>query len=68
MTNVGTPVSVGVDLFSANRSIYWIDSNDDKVIKRSSDLSHSMVCTFVTHCTSKVTEGLKVRYQKLSIL
>ncbi|KAL3982211.1 Low-density lipoprotein receptor repeat class B family protein [Acanthocheilonema viteae] len=45
VTNVGTPVSVGVDLFSANRSIYWIDSNDDKVIKRSSDLSHSMTQT-----------------------
>ncbi|VDK89540.1 unnamed protein product, partial [Litomosoides sigmodontis] len=41
VTSVGTPVSMGVDLFSANRSIYWIDSNDDKVIKRSSDLSHS---------------------------
>uniref|UniRef100_A0A158Q8K8 Low-density lipoprotein receptor-related protein 6 n=1 Tax=Elaeophora elaphi TaxID=1147741 RepID=A0A158Q8K8_9BILA len=45
VTNVGTPVSVGVDLFSSNRSIYWIDSNDDKVIKRSSDLSHSMTQT-----------------------
>ncbi|CAG9534171.1 unnamed protein product [Cercopithifilaria johnstoni] len=45
VTNVGTPVSVGVDLFSANRSIYWIDSNDDKVIKRSSDLSHSITQT-----------------------
>ncbi|KAK6110508.1 Coagulation Factor Xa inhibitory site family protein [Brugia pahangi] len=45
ITDVGTPVSVGVDLFSANRSIYWIDSNDDKVIKRSSDLSQSMTHT-----------------------
>ncbi|VDM11678.1 unnamed protein product [Wuchereria bancrofti] len=45
ITNVGTPVSVGVDLFSANRSIYWIDSNDDKVVKRSSDLSQSMTQT-----------------------
>uniref|UniRef100_A0A915PQD1 EGF-like domain-containing protein n=1 Tax=Setaria digitata TaxID=48799 RepID=A0A915PQD1_9BILA len=45
VTNVGTPVSVGVDLFSANRSIYWIDSNDDKVIKRSSDLSNSVTQT-----------------------
>lgn len=59
MTNVGIPVSVGVDLFSANRSIYWIDSNDDKVIKRSSDLSQSMVCIVVTS-TFKVIERLKI--------
>ncbi|EFO25858.2 low-density lipoprotein receptor repeat class B containing protein [Loa loa] len=45
VTNVGSPISVAVDLFSANRSIYWIDSNDDKVIKRSSDLSHSVTQT-----------------------
>ncbi|VDN01921.1 unnamed protein product [Thelazia callipaeda] len=43
--NVGTPVSVGIDLFSASRSIYWIDSNDDKIIKRSSDLSNSATQT-----------------------
>uniref|UniRef100_A0A8R1TUT8 EGF-like domain-containing protein n=1 Tax=Onchocerca volvulus TaxID=6282 RepID=A0A8R1TUT8_ONCVO len=45
VTNVGTPVSVGVDLFSSNRSIYWIDSNDDRIIKRSSDLFHSTTQT-----------------------
>ncbi|VDK43727.1 unnamed protein product [Gongylonema pulchrum] len=41
--SVGAPVSVGVDLFSPNRAIYWIDSYDDKVIKRSSDLSPTTI-------------------------
>uniref|UniRef100_A0A0M3HPM8 Low-density lipoprotein receptor-related protein 6 n=1 Tax=Ascaris lumbricoides TaxID=6252 RepID=A0A0M3HPM8_ASCLU len=45
--NVGAPSSIGFDLFSPNRSIYWIDLHDDKFVKRASDLS-----TSVTHTIS----------------
>ncbi|VDK41720.1 unnamed protein product [Anisakis simplex] len=37
ISNVGTPSSIGFDSFSANRSIYWINSHDDKFMKRASD-------------------------------
>lgn len=42
--NVGMPSSIAFDPYSSNRFIYWIDSYDDKQIKRSSDLSVSKVC------------------------
>ncbi|VDM47866.1 unnamed protein product [Toxocara canis] len=45
VSNVGAPSSVGFDLFSSNRSIYWIDSHDDKFVKRASDIGNTVTHT-----------------------